>query len=341
MDGSEGSSRGLHKLAVEVLEQYGIEPENVSIVQHGAVKTLWKVKIADNLFCLKRLKGSYGKVLFSVNAQIYIKSSGGNVPEVFPDKYGQHIVQHKNRLFVLHEWLHGKDVDFYSLTDIIPAIQGIAGFHTASKGYTPTDESIASSRFGKWLREYNSMKKKLVSWKEIAQSRTDVPYFLAYLKYIDSILEISNLALKLIYKSSYKSLVSKSPGSIVLCPGNFGKGNAVITNDGVFVIDLDNSSFNFPMQDLRKTIGSYIEKKGRWGMSAITDFVECYTRINPLTHSEKELLYIDMLFPHRFFGLVKHLFQGKKPVRPSEIERMAKLEQAKVPLIMKLLEIDE
>ena len=339
MDGSEGSSRGLHKLAVEVLKQYGIEPENVSIVQHGAVKTLWKVKTADNLFCLKRLKRPYGKVLFSVNAQIHIKSSGGNVPEVFPDKHGQHIVQYKNRLFVLYEWLHGKDVDFYSLTDLIPAIQGIARFHGASKGYIPVDGSMASSRFGKWIEEYNSIKKKLASWKKVAQSRTDIPYFCAYLKCIDPMLEISSLALKLIHKSSYKGLVSKNPGSIVLCPGNFGKGNAVLTNDGVFIIDLDDSTFNFPMQDLRKTIGSYVERKGQWGMNAIMDFVEGYSRVNPLTHSEKELLYIDMLFPHRFFGLVKHLFQGKKPVRSSEIERMARLEQEKVPLIMELLEM--
>ena len=265
MDGLEVSNRGLHKLAVEVLKQYGIEPENVSIVQHGAVKTSWKVKTADNLFCLKRLKRPYGKVLFSVNAQIYIKSSGGNVPEVFPDKHGKHIVRYKNRLFVLYEWLHGKDVDFYSLTDLIPAIKGIAEFHAASKGYMPAEGSIASSKFDKWLQEYNSIKKKLVAWKEIAQSRTDIPYFSMYLKCIDSVLEISSLSLKLIHKSSYKRLVSKKPSSIVLCPGDFGKGNAILTKDGVFVIDLDGSTFNFPMQDLRKTIGSCVEKKGRWG----------------------------------------------------------------------------
>ena len=82
-----------------------------------------------------------------------------------------------------------------------------------------------------------------------------------------------------------------------------------------------------------------LKKKVGGERDVITDFVECYTRINPLTYSEKELLYIDMLFPHRFFGLVKHLFQDKKPVRPSEIERMAKFEQEKVPLIMELLKM--
>ena len=42
------------------------------------VKTVWKIKSNNNLFCLKD-KHTYDKALFSVNAKNYIKNSGGNV----------------------------------------------------------------------------------------------------------------------------------------------------------------------------------------------------------------------------------------------------------------------
>jgi spore coat protein I len=38
----------------------------------------------------------------------------------------------------------------------------------------------------------------------------------------------------------------------VLCHQDYGKGNALLTDEGVMVIDLDNVSFDLPARDLRK-----------------------------------------------------------------------------------------
>jgi len=34
----------LSKLASSVLEEYGIEPENISVVQSANIKTVWRIK---------------------------------------------------------------------------------------------------------------------------------------------------------------------------------------------------------------------------------------------------------------------------------------------------------
>jgi spore coat protein I len=52
---------------------------------------------------------------------------------------------------------------------------------------------------------------------------------------------------------------------------------------------------------------------------------------------EKEALYIDLVFPHWFFGLIKNMFQSGKALKPSEIERIVKLEQAKLTLLNSLI----
>jgi len=53
------------------------------------------------------------------------------------------------------------------------------------------------------------------------------------------------------------------------------------------------------------------------------------------------MLFIDMVFPHWFFGLVKNLFQKAKPVKSSEIEHIARLEMSKEKVLEELLERSE
>lgn len=331
----------LNRLAMDVLQNYDIIPENISIIQSGTIKTVWKIKTKNSTLCLKRLKQSYDKSLFSVYAQIHIKNSGGNVPSIIPDTKGQVIVQLNEQLFVLYEWLKGKDLDFSNQEDLIKALHGLAKFHIKSKGYKPVEGSRTSTKLGKWPEQYSSMANKLVSWKEIAKSKSSIPCYSTFLKYVDSILYISNLSLEWLEKSAYKYISSTDSNIPVLCHQDFGKGNAILTDDGVYVLDLDGVTFDLPARDLRKIIGKRAENNGKWEAKAISDVLNWYASVNPLSNEEKEVLYIDLLYPHWFYGLTKNIFLNNKLLKPVEIEKIAKLEQSKVPILNTFLKRGE
>lgn len=333
----ENSGNDLNRLAAQVLKQYDVEPQSINVIQGGTVKTVWKVKTANKFVCLKRLKQTYDKALFSVNAQNYIRQSGGKVPAVIPDKQGQPIVQYMDQLFVLYEWLDGVSLDFNNNADLLPSLQGLASFHVASKGYTPPESSRTSSKLGKWPEQYNSMKNRMVEWREISRNSSGMSHYSAYLKYIDSMIDICDLSLYLIDRSSYKALASPSSKSVVLCHQDFGKGNVLSTGSGIFVLDLDGVTFDLPARDLRKIIGKRAENKNLWEAGNIKSVLQIYTGVNPLSDEEKEVLYIDLAFPHWFFGLIKNMFQNNKLLKPSEIERIAKLEQSKLAVLNTLL----
>lgn len=330
-------SEDLNKLAMDVLKQYDIKPESISIIQSGSIKTVWKIKTNNELLCLKRLKQPFNKALFSVNAQIYIKNSGGNVPEIILNNNNQPIIQHNNQLFVMYEWLKGSDLDFQNQSDLASAIEGLAKFHTYSKGYSAPKGAQVSTKLGKWPNQYTSMRNKLISWKEEAKSHAE-SYYATYLKCVDLMIELSDLAIKELEKTSYETLVTEGSNSVVLCHQDYGKGNAIQTEEGVFVLDLDGVTYDLPVRDLRKIIGKYSENKGIWQESAIEGILKWYTNVNSMSNSEKKVLYVDLLFPHWFFGLVKNLFQNNKSLKSSEIERIAQLEQSKTSLLKKLLE---
>lgn len=325
-------------IALSVLKEYGIVPDSLSLVQGGTVKTVWKLSSHGSLLCLKRLKQTIDKALFSVNAQIHIKNSGGKVPGVILNKSKEPIVQLDGQLFVLYEWIDGNDLDFSVPSDLHKALHGLAHFHIASKGYNPADQSRISTKLGKWPEQYESMKNKMLEWKKTADEYSSQPNCKAYSAYAEPMAVMAGQALKYIGKSAYSTLIKEGSKSIVLCHQDFGRGNVLAAPDGIYVLDLDGVTLDLPARDLRKIIGKNAENSGQWQAEAISRILGWYTEINPMNDAEIEVLYTDLLFPHWFFGLVKNQFKNNKPVKASEIEKIARLEEAKEPVIMALLD---
>lgn len=332
------SKKDLGNLAVSVLREYDITPQNISIIQSGTIKTVWKFMDKEKPLCLKRLKQTLDKVLFSVNAQVYIKNSGGNVPGIIMNKQGQPLVQYNDQLFVVYEWLEGKDLNFNNNVDLEAALRGLAIFHKASKGYQYPENARESLKFGRWPDQYTSMRNRFETWKDIALKNISNASHGTYLKCVDSMIEVSNLALELIEQSQYQNLSTPDSDLKVLCHQDFGKGNAISTPNGIIVLDLDSVTFDFSARDLRKIIGKLAIDKGTLDINRINDILSWYSKENPITADEKKILYIDLLFPHWFHGLIKDQYIKNKLASPSEIEKVVRFEKTKVPMLRKLLE---
>jgi spore coat protein I len=331
------SKNTLHELATNVLQEYDIVPEELSVIQGGSIKTVWKFSYNNSLYCLKRLKQPLDKVLFSANAQIYIKKSGGNVPGIILNKFSDPITAFNDQLFIVYEWLSGRDLNFSNRQDLSLAIEGLAKFHAASKGYSAMAGARVSSKLGKWPNQYESMMNKLTSWKELAGAKSG-PQHRAYLACVDGILDLAAQALALLEKSKYSELTMEGSDAPVLCHQDYGKGNALLTAEGVYVIDLDGVTFDLPSRDLRKIIGKIAENRNRWDIRSTEDVLLWYSNINKISEEEKKVLYIDLLFPHWFFGLVKNQYDKLKDIKAAEIERITRLELSKAPVIRELLE---
>jgi spore coat protein I len=331
-----GTGKPNDQIAAEVLREYGIRPENITVIQSGGIKTVWKLRASGRQLCLKRLRQTIDKARFSVNAQIYVKNSGGLVPGVVPNLKGQPITEYEGQLFVLYEWIDGNDISFGNPADLKKAVQGLARFHIASKGYKPPADSRVSTKLGRWPEQYTSMKNKLTAWKETAASRSAQPACSAYLKHTDAMIRLADSALAQISASGYDALTAEGSDAIVLCHQDYGKGNALSASNGIYIIDLDGVTFDLPARDLRKIIGKQAENHGQWRSETITNILDWYSQVNPQSRAEREVLLTDLLYPHWYYGLVKNQFQNEKPLRAADIERIARLEESKVQILSTL-----
>lgn len=333
----DNSTSNLNNLAVTVLKQYSINADDIRIIQGENIKAVWKLKYNSKYYCLKRLKQTLDKVLFSVNAQIYINGKNGKVPSVILNINNSPITSFDNQLFVLYEWVEGRDLNFKNASDFKEALRGIANFHNVSRGYIPPCEARVSSKFGKWMDQYNSMKNKFLKWKELSYTTPSLPHYNAYIKSVDSIIDIANRAIELLKKSKWEKIKSLESEYAVLCHQDYGRGNALLNSEGIYIIDLDGVTFDLCTRDLRKIIGKESENKRKWDISFINTSLGWYEEVNPIKNEEKEIFIIDLLYPHWFYGLVKNIFINNKTIKASEIEGIARFEQSKVSSLMQML----
>jgi CotS family spore coat protein len=323
----------LMEISSNVLSKYNITPQNITIIQNEGLKSLWKFKYKNKTMCLKRFRHTKEKMIFTVNAQIYIKNKKGNVPKVYLNNNGEPITEYMGQLFVLYEWIDGRDLNFTRATDFNYGLQGLAAFHKISKGYIPPEGAKISSKLGRWPEQYSSMRNRMIKWTEIAKSNPKNSTYKCYIEHIDSIIELCNQQINIIENSSYKKITDIPLHESGLCHQDYGSGNAILSDRGIFVIDLDGVTYDLPARDLRKIIGKRAEKRGKWEKEDMDNILNAYEKINKLSAEDKEALIIDLTFPHWFFGTIKNIFSKNKLVSPSKIAKIAQLEKQKIKVL--------
>jgi len=333
----ENESTNLMKLGSKVLLEYSIVPQKLQLLQSKGLKTLWKLTYKGTSLCLKRLNQSMEEALFSVNAQIYILNNGGDVPKVYPNARGHSITEYNGQLFVLYSWIEGRDMNLENPKDLILALKSLSKFHNDSIGYAPPIDAKISSKLGNWPNQYESMKNRMLKIKEICLQTPNNASYSNYINNVDPIIDICNKTINLINSSHYNDLCSINQNQSCLCHQDFGTGNVMLSKDIGVVIDLDSVTYDLPARDLRKIIGKRMLNFNDYSIKSIESILKYYETNNAISQMDIEVLKIDLMFPHWFFGLVKTLHKNLKVISSDKISAIASFEQNKFSLLEKWL----
>ena len=325
------------QLASKVLLEYDISPQNLKLLQSKGLKTLWKVMYKNRLLCLKRLNQSYGQALYSVNAQIYVLNNGGDVPKIYPNTKGNPITEYNGQLFILYSWIDGRDMNLENTKDLALALGTLSKFHMHSIGYNPPSAAIVSSKLGNWPKQYASMKNRMLKIKENCVQPPNITSYSSYINNVDPIIDICNETIILINNSPYSTLCNINQNESCLCHQDFGTGNVMLSKETGVVIDLDSVTYDLPARDLRKIIGKRMLKLNDFSINSFETILKCYEVTNILSLDQRQVLKIDLMFPHWFFGLIKNLHKNLKQIDNNRISEITRFEQNKFSALQKWL----
>lgn len=327
----------LIKLAELLLPNWNVNVQSIEVIQGGQMALVWKFMTDEGPKCLKRIHRPEKKALFSIHAQDYLAKKGMRVPAIIPNRDGHLYTKHGPFLFVVYDWIEGRPFDLTVPTDLQWIMKGLADYHTESIGYTPPPAAPVFSKLGKWPKHYIKRCQQMESWKLIAEKSPDDPFCQLYLNEIDTYIASGRDTLTLLQQSHYPEWVKQCKLQPNLCHQDYGTGNTLLSNDQIWIIDLDTTTFDLPIRDLRKVIIPLMGDTGTWDQELFDLMLASYEERSPLTSEQKNVMYIDMLFPYELYETASERFGRKNEIMPEELMAAFEYEKRKTAQLSQFL----
>lgn len=331
----------LNQLAEILLKHWPIHVEKIELIQGGQMALVWKLTTAKGPLCLKRIHRPEKKSLFSINAQDYLAKKGAHVPGILPNKDGFLYTKQGPFLYVVYDWVIGTVFDDQLADDLTWMMKGLADYHKNSIGYQPPEGTTLFSKLGKWPRHYRKRCQQMTAWKLIAKEEAGEAFADLYLNKIDDFIAFGEQLIEELNHSYYPEWVKKCEKSPSLCHQDYGTGNTLLSGTGkdedIWLIDLDTTTFDLPIRDLRKIIIPLMNDRGQWDSDYFNLMLRAYESYHPLTKAEEKVLFIDMLFPYELYSVVQDKYGRKNDVPVEELTTIFDFEQMKREQISKRL----
>lgn len=321
---------GLHDqetLARQVLTQYALPVGTVELLQSGEAKTVWRITAGGHRFALKQTPLPPERVAFTVSAQLFLRARGMRVPRTVPTASGEHYVRRGSYSFVMYEYVEGRHPHWRSGADLSLSAATLGEFHRLSQGCPAYPPGGAVSKAARWPHLYARKRARLARWRDIAAADPRHPLNQAFLIHIDTAIHLASTASNLLAASPYSRLAVDCQ---TLSHQDYGEHNIILAPDGPYVIDLDGLAFDLPTRDLRKLINKAVHLWARWDTTLLRRLLSCYERQFFPSEEMRQLLLIDLLFPHLFHDVAKNPYEKRKAVRPARLIQAGRLEESKI-----------
>ncbi|RYL93359.1 CotS family spore coat protein [Sporolactobacillus sp. THM19-2] len=325
----------LIRLASSILKYWDISVSQIELIQGGQMALVWKIMTDRGPLCLKRIHRPEKKALFSIYAQDYLAKKGSRVPGIIPNKRGHLYTRQGPFLFVVYNWIVGRPFDLTVSEDLAWIMRGLAQYHVDSEGYIPPESIPVFSKLGQWPNHYIKRCQQMESWKKIAAELPDDPFSQLYLSEIDHHIAFGRQTLNKLLDSGYTEWVTESLENPRLCHQDYGTGNTLLSDQETWIIDLDTTTFDLPIRDLRKTIIPLMGDQGEWNDDLFSRMIDSYEKVTKLTEAQKKIMFTDMLFPYELYETANEKFGRKNDLPADELEKALTYEERKGKEIVK------
>lgn len=309
-------------IANEVMTRYDMRVDGMTLITSKPDKggAIWRIETDKGPRSLKVLHREPRRSLFSVYAQQWLVEQGARVPALIRTKAGELYVEAGHKLWIVTDWIALEPADKMDVEGAETLVYGLGEFHRASRGYLPPKFAQQSTRLYNWPKHYAKMIDKIGWFRDLAEAYPETAGSAQLLQVVDRFQQQAREAMTKFEQSSFRKMVAKGERFWGLVHQDFGFSNGQMGPDGIWVIDLDGVSYDFPIRDLRKLITSTMDDMGAWDAGIIRRLIQSYHRANPLDRETYELLLNDMAFPNEFYKHIKEMIFDPELFMNTELE---------------------
>ncbi|PRR83182.1 CotS family spore coat protein [Clostridium vincentii] len=302
-------------------------PEKKYLSTYELTSTFFKtlgVKVVDiiplrKVFVLKTDKGNkiLKKVDYDGERLNFINLCVENISKKFPNiisfntfSDGKKYKMWKGNCYVLMDLIEGREATFTNPIEFKMCGELLAKAHLASLEFAG-EKNIKSKIDKSLVIKYREALKNIEEEEILVKSfrftnEFDSLFIHESQGYIKEIKE----AIKLLALSKYSDY-REAGKNIVVCHNDLAEHNFLFSSNEMYLIDFDYCSIDLRIMDLADLLLNGI-KNVAFDFSKALDVIDGYNKIYPLENEEYKLLYILLLFPREFCGMVTSYYHKQK-----------------------------
>jgi CotS family spore coat protein len=265
------------------------------------------------LVIIKETAREPDKILYIHGLKEYLYENGFiSLDRYLPSKYDLPFAIYENSIFVMEDYIGGRECSFTNPYDRKGTVKALAQLHNAGRGYSPPTGAAGRNNIGKWGRSYLGKIEDLTRFKELARNkRKKSELDRMFLEDVDFYIEMCWRGFDTLKNSRYEEICEKAQKDKVICHHDYTYHNIIIGLGGeVNVIDFDYSCHELPVYDLAALIQKVLRRYS-YDVDMALEIIEDYCSAAPLCKEDMTLMQSLFEFPQRFWRIAERYYENK------------------------------
>ena len=278
-----------------------------------ALRAVFLVYTDKGTKIIKESKKEPEKIIYIHGLKEYLYNRGFNYLDRFLlSDLGLPFVIYENRIFVMEDYIEGRECSFSNPYDRVGAMRTLANLHIKGAGYIAPTGAEERDDIGKWGKNYlrkindlENIKKNLIKKKKKDAFDT------LFLQDFDFFMELAWQAYDTLRNSKYEQLKDIAVRERPICHHDYTYHNIIIDKNGyVNVIDFDYSCHELPIYDIAAVI-LRVMRRLSYDLNIALTMLYDYDLVNPISNDELPLLLSLFEFPQKYWRLSNRYYRGK------------------------------
>lgn len=290
----------------KVLERYGLAVKN-----RYRTRGAWVLETDKGLKLLKEYEKVSRHFYLENKMKEHLRSHGmGRLDFVVENKEGEAVTTlETGDKYVITDWYYGDECDLRNRQSLHQAALNLAHLHNCLKDFCYEDEFCENGAEEKFIK-HNRELKRIYTYMRNKKRKNEFEIYA--MDCFHSFYEQGCEAQELFLRSPYADGGKEPRG---YCHGEYNHHNVIFTKEGIATTNFGKACRGVPLMDLCYLLRKAMEKNN-WEINKGKSILEGYESKRCLEVEEKEYLYVQLLFPEKFWKLMNQYYNRKKAWMP-------------------------
>lgn len=272
---------------------------------------VFQVGTNEGLKALKICSDREEKILFVYRIMNHLMKKGfRKISPPILSLDGQPFVLLKDKIYVLNDWINGRQCNFDSYEDLKAAASSLAEFHKYSNGFEINSETKARVMTHRWI---TTLTDRINDLHDFANLATKTPSLLGdkYLENYEAITTRAERAREMLINSQYPKVASEAIERGVFVHRDVAGRNFIMQKRDAWLIDFDYARFDVRVVDIVRILVRGL-KNHKWNIAMGKGIIEAYNHKNPIRKDEYPIILAFLTWPQKTWRFFDRYFNGKR-----------------------------